>query len=220
MTDRCFTPEEFGPLLALPANDPRRAHLDACPACRALAHAWREFQAPPPEALPDGLDEADAQLAARLQDALGLPPPLCGVPGGGGRRAPARPGARRALLAAAAALAACAVLFVARDLSVLRGPRLPDRPGVERGGADNVGDPRVLPQNDGWRLTWRRPPGTDAAVVVLFDARLRELTRRAAGADSSLAIGGDNTAREAVWAQVLFLAEGDTVAHSPIVGPQ
>lgn len=61
MTDRCFGPEDLDDLLALADDDPRRRHLDGCPACRSLLASYRKYL--DPGDLPSDARKDEAELA-------------------------------------------------------------------------------------------------------------------------------------------------------------
>jgi hypothetical protein len=71
MSATCYRDEEIAGLASLPEEDPRRAHLAECPACRALLASYLEFLREPGDEVP-GLAAADAALAGAIErEALG-----------------------------------------------------------------------------------------------------------------------------------------------------
>jgi hypothetical protein len=68
MKSGCPPIEKLEELLALEARDPRRAHLEDCPRCRARATAFRAFLALEP--LPEGsrLEEARRRLSDAMRE--------------------------------------------------------------------------------------------------------------------------------------------------------
>ena len=216
MKSRCRDPREALAALDLPEEDPRRRHIADCPDCRAVIRAYEEFLEPSGVHPEKELDEADAELAERLRTDLALDnvPPAGGRGRGGG--VVQRP-FQRMWLALAAALTVAAVVLVVRDVPLLRDTRLPDGPGVSRGIAGAEAALTWTREATGSRLTWSNPPGVETAVVVLFDARMRELDRVGTGYASTLALDTATTPAGATYAQVLFVAAGDTVARSFIV---
>jgi len=218
---RCFDPQEFPAILALPPADPRRRHLETCLHCRALLHAYTEFMDPSdPEAFGD-LAAVDAELANRLAAIVegGVPAPRADAPTG--RAWSCRP---RAVLAVAVVLAVCAGIFLARDAVLLRDSRLPaGSAGLERGGSDGSdgSDGQVetgwTRDGDLWRLSWPAVAGAESTVVVFYDGGLHEVGRSTATATAPRVLARDAVPAGAEYLQLLFVAAGDTVARSAIL---
>ncbi|MBW2374109.1 MAG: hypothetical protein JRF70_16400 [Deltaproteobacteria bacterium] len=233
MTDRCPRLEDVAVLLELPDDDPRREHLADCPDCHAVALAFDEFMDPTPLHSEQDVREADRELAERLQEVIPSPGPLGTVSGSGASGAgagssgtsPVRGGGtsgpfRRALMALAAVLAIAAIVIVVRDITPLPGERLPEGPGTIR--ETDIPEAAPVWQRDetGSRLTWQPLAGSAGVVVVLFDAAMAEIGRFPAHDAGSLTLGAGAVPAEAAYAQILFVAQGDTVARSPIVAPR
>lgn len=73
MEERCLAIEDLEALPNLPADDPRRRHLETCAACRALAASYREFMTPG-EPRPEGeLRDARRQIGAALAKEMDAP---------------------------------------------------------------------------------------------------------------------------------------------------
>jgi hypothetical protein len=215
----CYEPAEIAAAGELAADHPLRRHVAECPACRAVERAYREFLDPTPLRPEGELAAADAELAKRLErQTVGRRPiPRIG-PAAGGQRAPRSFG--RSLLALAATLAVAAGVLVVRDIVLVGGSRVPVGPGVDRGAASQAAAPLWDNASAVWRIEWSSPDPTGDAVVVFFDARMRELTRVPAGDGGSLELTPDTALAAAAYVQVLFVNEGDTVTRSSIVGPR
>lgn len=70
MTEKCLSLDELRTIGSLPANEPRRQHLDRCPRCRARFASFRDFMEPAVAANGSKPDEADARLAAILDQEI------------------------------------------------------------------------------------------------------------------------------------------------------
>jgi hypothetical protein len=203
-TERCPDTGEVAALASLPAGDPRRRHLENCPRCRALAHAFAEFEDPGDSSDLPGLAEADTELRDRLVAALAAEPV----------RLPQR--RRRSwLAAAAAAIAICAIGLAADDLLHLRdGSSLPV--GERLRGDGEAVDLDWRTTADGWRLTWSDAPAADAVVFVFYDASLNEIGRRSA-TGSGIELARTDPVAAAVFCQGFAVAQGDTLLRTPIL---
>lgn len=191
MTQRCHTPEEITELAELGPDDPRRAHLDACPRCQAVLLSFREFLRAEP--LPAGARPAQAseQLDRVLQAEILGPPSLAAAsrqdaPEGGRWWDRLAGRLRPPVLAPALAGAAVVALLV-----LLLPGRTPTEPARELRGAsseaasqggDDVRDliwtETTALAEGGWLLEWRLPSGADRAEVILYASDLSELLRR------------------------------------------
>jgi hypothetical protein len=180
--ERCLPPEDLARILALPADDPARRHVDGCPRCRTLARRFQDFLAPSPLPPAAGATAAGKELRQRLDAALPGPRMLIGQrwkPGSGTggparslRRRPARP------WYAMAAVLVLAVGFLAIRHQLLAPDGLPGgQAPVLRGGQTQPEAPRLLEDSDGIKLTWQPHPETDRAVIVVLDGDLGEITR-------------------------------------------
>lgn len=199
MTSPCLHPDDLPGAFALPAGDPRHQHLQDCPRCRALVHAYDEFMAGDQEgALTSDQIAAEAELGRRLARHLDTAVAR--------RHRVIR--SDRAWLAAAAVLLVCAGLFLSRDLV-----RLPGGEGQLRGEADPAGI-RWQQASDGWRLTWDASPSSGRPVVLCFDDAMRPLASLAA-APGKLTPGA--LPAGAWYLQLAHVVEADTVARGPIV---
>ena len=229
MSERCSPIEELERIAALPADDPRRRHLDGCPRCRALLHACRTFAREPEGELAAQAGRLDARLAAALDreilgaharvDAAGVeePRPSFLRALGGLRRAP------RAWQALRIAAACAAVVLVVLGVQQTRHPRLPEGGDVVLRGAGPAepgapaGQARLLA--DGWVFSWSPVEEADSYRLTLYDEDAVEIAAfLAPGSDTSLTIAfanlpaaaGDATAR--FW-RVTALRSADEVAR-------
>jgi len=218
----CLPPEELEAIGTLPADDPRRRHLEHCPRCRTLARRYRQFVDPAPLPAAAGGAAAGRELSRRLHLAIPELAPV-GEANHRGRdtadpgrshiwRRPARP-----LLAIAAVLVCCLGLLALRhQLSEpqTRGPA--DAPVLLRGDPNAPPLLTVTREPAGVRLAWQTPAGTDKAVVVLLDERFQETARLTAGAGGALVLAAGQIGA-ARYARVLFEDRGDVVAMTRTV---
>lgn len=191
----CVSEEALGEVLALPASDPRRAHLDTCPRCRALVLSYEAFLAPehdlaafygaPEERV---LDDARARLLGGAQA------PEAGTPARRAEAAPGRatwwdalfgPKLRPAWGLAALAVVAAVVLLMPRGRDAELGTQV-------RGLA---GSPLALAEPefgaDGVHLAWRGAVGAERYEVRIFSAALDPVASIDAGVDTSLSLAAD-----------------------------
>ena len=213
MTEICLTAAELPAVMALPSDHPRRRHLETCPHCRALRHAFAEFLDPSGGDDPE-LDDADARLGARVQAALD-------------ERAHDRQAEdwsrfftpRGALLAAAAVVVFCAGILAVREAVLRHDARLPEGFGLVRGPvADSTGT-RWLQTAAGWRLTWDSAQN-GIPVLQVLDGDLRELARRPFDSDNMTNLVLGALPAGAAYLRLLFVDAGDTVARSALIAAQ
>ena len=205
MTSFCIEPKDLPGVLALPAHDDRRRHVESCLHCRAMVHAYEEFMDPDVDNVDLDVEAAEAELAGRLAGALARPQAK-------GRQF----SGQRTWLAAAAVLLVCGGIFLARDATLLRDARLPEGGGVVRGESNDPTELAWVEDGDGWQLTWRaETPGVP--VVVFLDADLEELERRMLTASGSVRAAEVAPPATAEYLQLVFEAEGDVVARSGVV---
>ncbi len=180
----CLSDHELAELAGAPAGDPRRAHVGACPRCRARLADFAAFVRGERAAAPAELAAAERTLAAAVAaklDAMGV-----GVDAGARVPSPAiatvtplpaRPRRRVAWAAwaAAAAFAVSAGWFVVRH----------NGPALERGtratvpASDRVELLEPLRSEGALTLRWRDVPGADRYVVRFVGADLVEVARTA-----------------------------------------
>lgn len=218
MAERCFDLTEYQELLDLAPGDPRSAHLQACPLCRARLAAFRAFLAREPVAGSRPGEAADALERA-----------VASIVAAGSARAPAgerrgltdlvRTVTRRRVIVPTLAVAAAAALI----LTIQPGRRGPDRPsgilrlhpGTAVSAANLTATSEVLA--DGTHLLrWTSSPAAAAYRIQVFDANLTEIASFATGADTILALSpaqlpGDPSLL--LW-RVLALGEDGELAHS------
>lgn len=182
MTQDCFPDTSLATVASWAPDDPRRAHLDACPGCRARLAAYLSFLKA--EDVP-GADAEDAErrLSAALAGLAGAPAaalPRTAIPRRASRLRPVLALAATLLVAVGLwrGLAATAV----RPASglILRGEG-EARPAPVIQSARSLADGRLA-------LCWRRQPQADAYRVALHDADLRQVSVVDAGPDSTLAV--------------------------------
>src|SRR4249920_3086509 len=177
----CIDEKALGALLDLPASDPRRAHLDTCPRCRALVMSHREFQSMPLDPAYGPREEA-ALRAFRAR--------LGGAPSSS-RASKSRsswwsrlfgPAMRPAWALAALALVVGGVFLWPQ--------RSTHEPPTVRGGSEH--SLVLLPpqeQGDGsLRFAWHGVPDADEYQIRFYSTAFVELGRRSAGGDTAIAI--------------------------------
>mgnify|MGYP001596573796 CR=1 FL=1 len=225
----CPDEAALGEILDLPADDPRRRHVDSCPRCRSLVLAHGLFQEPPQD---DEAERAADQVAARLdafrEDMISpaaarttsgsaAGPPLA-------RSADGRPSWWRRLFAApfrpAWALAAVAVVSVIAVVGI-RQSRRPEEILVR--GTLNRAMGLVAPEilaDGAVRLVWRAAAEpVDGYELVLFSPRFETLARIPTGPDTSLTLAIERfpapyRAGELLFYRVDALVGRDVVAQS------
>lgn len=173
---RCIPMEQLARVRELPAGSAERAHVDACPRCRARLVALAEFErtdvALPREA---GAEHAIARLDAEIEALTSAPAVAARAPEGPGwlMRLFAPPAVRFAGAFAALVLVAAAGWLVMRPAgeSLVPGER------VVRGDGAVPGAPSLASVADGWEITWPAVAGAESYDVVFLDAELRELGR-------------------------------------------
>lgn len=167
----CPPMEQMEAWLALDASDERRAHLDACPRCRANVAAYRAFMQGAETPLARA-DEADAALALAIERELAP-----------ARVTPADTRARRpwfaGLLEALAAPALRPAWSVAAVLVVAGGVWIATQKPAERmvRGTDSARIETLAPSlsGSGVELAWQRVSGADRYDVAFFALDLSDL---------------------------------------------
>jgi hypothetical protein len=200
MTSGCPPSEDLAGIAELPANDPRRSHVDRCPRCRARLATYEEFLRAEGECDPAELSWALDRLGKELDRAI---PPAGRMvrsdqpPARAKRTAPSflRPAFARWALAAAAAL----LLFLGLNgiwLGPGAGRHLPGEirlrgEGVARSESDlPLAQPTRLPDG-GIELDWSAVPTVDHYQVLVLDARLEEIARVPADSNRSIRLAAD-----------------------------
>jgi len=220
--DECYSPEILAELADAPLDDPRRAHLESCPRCRAQLAAYRKFMQP--GELPAGAKLPDAE--ARLDTALSAEifPAEAGsevVTESAEARAPGGlighwfSDPSRRLLSLAAVLVVAMGIVVLTDVG-----DSPRRAPVLREDSDPITDSftaRATTLADGrLQISWSGVAGADGYQIGIFGTDLAEMTRFDAGTDVEMVLdladllAGEETV---IW-QVIALRGGDEIARS------
>ena len=209
MNKLCVDIEQLGGVLELPANDPRRRHVETCPRCSALAVSYREFVNAEP--VPPGSDPEAA--AAHLRGVLREE-----IEGTLASRAKARP----SFFSLRPAWAMLAFVLVVGSVVLIRmGPEGPQEQ-VLRGGATGE-DPLSLaaPEflGDGSvQLSWLPFDEADQYIVVIYEPDLTELTRTDPVTDPEITLhsrdlAGVTSGSAVIW-RVVALQGGDEIEFS------
>ncbi len=199
---------EIEQVLRLPADDPRRRHLETCPKCRSALALFLAFDDPGP--VPAGAKprEARRRLAGIVERELGTAPPKRIVLGG------------RHWFSSGWAFATAATLLVGAGIAwfALRPPAPVPGGNAWRGAttaAPALEEAAVAP--DGRLvLRWRSVPGADAYEVRVYSGALREVWR-ATVSDTSASLapaglpGGPGSV---AWWRVSALRAGRELARS------
>jgi len=177
----CIDADQIGSVLELPADDPRRRHLEECPRCRNLARAYAAFIG------------AEAPAGARPEEARRHL--------GGVIRAEAAKDAERSHEArqpfrwmqgwwrpAGIVAAAAAVVLVAAVVWMGRGPATPPLLRSEGGTAGALVTEPAAIADGAVHLTWHPVAGADRYQVRIYDADLDEVYRSVPGPDTSVVI--------------------------------
>lgn len=218
MVDRCPSPDLLPELAELPESDPRRRHLERCPACQARLADYRDFMAGGTPCPPQELKRALGALDAGLRAAIAESAPPEARPARAGLRWLEHPALRLGL-----ALAAILLLLVALNALPRGGREREIRLRVDdelpqSGHGLRLLAPRVL-AGGGLLLRWEPVAGADAYRVRLLAADLSPLTERESGAATELRLAAAELrallgeARVLVW-QVEARADGDLLTQS------
>ena len=73
MTSSCIKPKDLPGVLAMPADDDRRRHVETCLHCRAMVHAYEEFMDPDIGRAGFDVEAAETERAGRLAGVLAVP---------------------------------------------------------------------------------------------------------------------------------------------------
>ncbi len=225
MSERCHTEAELAALTDVRPGDPRRAHVDGCPRCRARLVEYHAFIAAPPEVPARDLQDADARLGTFLDRE---------VAGAVVRSHPASDSLGERLRAwwrspvAAPALAMASVLVLAGGVAlvtiVMRAPRggpaaVPEE-SVMRGDEADVLRLAVQARapEGGARLRWSAVPAAERYEVQVFSATLEPLTRLDAARDTVFVFAPERLAAiahdETLLVSVRALRGGAPLAES------
>ena len=202
----CLTADDLGDLLVAD-DDPRWAHVAACPRCRSLVASYRSFVA-------GNQDLADATAEAELGRRFGT------FLADEDRKVIRRHARIRPILGVAAAMAAVLALVVVMDpwssdepVPLIRG----DGPAQNR----VVAHPATRQDTTTAILAWAPWDGAETYRVLLFAGDLTELARVEAGSDTLLMLTLPTQAeppaegRDFYW-QVQAIRLSSVVAESAI----
>ena len=198
----CIAEESLGELLSLPDTDPRRAHLESCPRCRALVVGYRQFLEPLEAAAHSYGTPEETHLNAfreRLAGAAGTGAADSAEKAGQASPSTARGGGTNSeswwsRLFAPPLRPAWGLVVIAIAFGGLwMGPRMGGQKTepVLRGGGPVVlaiGEAVALPDG-GIRLAWQPHPEADRYEVRFYSAALAEIGRRDAGSEAIVTIG-------------------------------
>ena len=208
MSDRCLKPEELGEFAGRGADDPRRAHVDACPQCQALLRSYADFVDPVDIPFGADLGDADLRLAAALDREIG-------VAGSGGDVV--RPAASfwtpfrvRALAAVAAVVIVAVGLSLFRPGSGMVSPGEPVLRGIGAPAAPFFCQVEML-DGGGFRVSW---PGIAEATgyrLVVFGEDLTELAGFEVGMETTFEL---QMPAGAAFCRVVALRDGDELGRS------
>ncbi len=198
MNDGCFKPDE---LVDLKADDPRRAHLDECPRCRAVMMSFEAFMDPADVPAEAKVADAEARLSAALEQEMGVtrPAPTFWTP------------FRVRTFAAAAA-----VLIVAVGLSLFGGgPEVIPADGPVLRGAGSPAAPFRVEmsklENGEFRISWPKIEGATAYRVVVYGEDLEAIM----GYDTESATAFKlEPPAGAAFCRVIALRDGDELGTS------
>jgi len=218
MDDSCFRPEEVASVLARIDEPPVRAHLDACPACRALVAGYRAFLAGDTVRGPH-VAAAEQHLAGWIEDLTRTqraPDPPMAPTGVLRRWRPVGvPRRRGVIFAMASAAAVAAIVF-----HFLGGPTRPAETPLYRGrppaqapssAATRLADGSV-------RLSWPAVRDADGYRVQVLSPALRRLWSITVTGDTTTTLDAETQARfgEQEDAPLLWdlapIVRGDTLA--------
>jgi hypothetical protein len=208
MNKLCVDIDQLGGVLELPADDPRRRHVETCPRCSALAVTYRDFVNAEP--VPDSDPEAAAVhlrgvLREEIEGALA-----------------SRAKARSSFFSLRPAWAALAVVLVVGSVVLIRmGPEGPQEQVLRGGGTGEEPLSLAAPEfeNDGSvRLSWRPLDEADQYLVVIYEPDLTELTRTDPVIDPEIVLYprdlvGAASGSAVIW-RVVALQGGDEIQLS------
>ena len=230
MVQKCINIEKIPEILELPADDPRRIHLEECPRCSSALLIYRAFLKA--EVVP-GANPSDAEtrLSTFIQSKIDSTSSVTAANGNisGTPVTEETPGRKEFLISIARALflrptwiTAALVLIAAGllwwqpwivDKPVLRGTSL----AVETRNSLALATPQ--PQDDGsLRLAWQPFAGADSYQVYIYYQDLTELIRLAPVSEPTIDLRHSmlpSGAPENLLWSVIALDRGDKIAASP-----
>jgi hypothetical protein len=222
----CIRPDDLDDVLALAEHDPRRRHLETCPACRSLIDAYALYgaaEAAPHEVSAAQLADADRRLAQALEREIG--------PAAATSRAPVRERRESWLerlfqptLRPAWGLAAVAVVLVAVSLW----PRTTGRDGeitLRQDGGASTEFAIEHARADGERIlvAWSAQPDAEAYRLRFYSADLTEVGRLDAGPAREVSLPRDSLGwvpqdpSRPLLVRVFALSGGDEIGASAAV---
>jgi hypothetical protein len=205
MMEKCLYLDRFAEMVNRPAHDPFWSHVENCSDCRALVVSHEAFldAETPTEAI--DLDDADRELAGRMDLALG--------------KAEVTPAPRRSNPQFWYALAAVLVVGVGlvywSPIGIQSDLPLPPPSAVVRGDNVQLEGYAAIHREDRLILRWPSNPQADTVVVIVWDEFLAQVDRLTTSSDSLL-VNRPALVHRAAFAQVLFVAQGDTISRGPL----
>lgn len=180
MTDRCFSIEELAEVAACDATDPRNAHLEQCPRCRARLASFQSFVDQDRELAGSRAEAASKKLARALEEEIfsGELPELAGGPTNPFRRF-------LGVIFAPQVRPAWAVLSIALLVIVIRqswqvppteAPNIVLRGATPEATATISAQLELLAGGEGI-ITWSGTPEAERYVLILYGADLGEIRR-------------------------------------------
>jgi hypothetical protein len=233
----CVAEESLGEVLSLPEADPRRAHLDNCPRCRALVVGYRQFLEPAPAAAHSYGTAEETHLTAFRERLAGgaagsaaaaaaaAAAPVGAVDTSAETRMRETGGASwwsrifAPSMRPAWGLVAVAVLFGGLWLGPKMRPQ--ETEPVLRGGttaALAIGEEVILPDG-GLRLSWQPHPEAEHYELRFYSTALAEISRRDVGTGPAATIAPADMPEayrvgEVVLYRVVALKGGDDLESS------
>jgi hypothetical protein len=227
MAEACYSLEQLAELAVLAADDPRLAHLQACPRCRALLASYQNFMAPGP------LPGAARAAAAERELTTVLEREILGPEKGGVAGIEPRSGLAQRILDLLTLPRLRPVLAVAAALLLILGlPKVIDQHHGEapqpvlRGQAPAeegvvLSAEAVLQADGSVRFSWRPTSSADLYRLEFYTADLAELAHIATRSDSVFVLsagilpGVADISAIAYW-RLGALSRGDVTVRSPL----
>lgn len=208
MSKTCEISRDFSAMVNSPSDDPFWSHVSTCPDCQALLHAYQEFNNPVDGVeLPFDLDEADEELAARLDPTFRLP----------SQHNASRWWDRKEFwYSTAAVLMVGAGLFIGQDFRQAPEPGFRENSGIMRGEESAAHQYFCAWKSGSLLVTWPELSEADQIRVTLFDGKMTELETVVAPTNGSLQIPHSPLSKQAVYGQIVFLAKDDVLQRGPI----
>ncbi len=226
---QCIAEEALGNVLALPATDPRRRHVDECPRCRALAVSYREFLEPATEEVASYGSAEDRRLTEfreRLTGVATAPAPPASVRDAQARTVvpprPVRSWSERLFgpaLRPVWAIAAIAIAFGVMTIVPKSPPGSATSPTLRGGTSRELATAMPSYAAHGVTLVWSGNPEADHYQLRFFSTALAEIGRRDLARDTSVTLAtGDLPAAyaggETILWRVVAMKGGDELESS------